>query len=855
MPVLQAHCSVLAGAGINELGSLGSMSINGNVVVPVGLVRPTVSEAQRRKVTLFQEAHQFRTGARGSRFVRISGTATLLTAQPLTLKVRGNPSRSAMLPPDLFLNVSYLVAQTLTLANGTNLILLDPLQHLIVLAEHLVVGSNVTVSYERAPHITAAVPPKPGKPGTPTQASPFSDGYRGSDGTAGVKGGIGQSFHSAPEIEIWTLDLTGTPAVDLRGQDGSQGGPGGPGGDGGNGGQGSNGKDAWVGCKYGPGNGGDGGIGGRAGDGGPGGNGAPGGRFQLFAPAGQLANLMSSGFFVSVDGGQAGAGGMPGVPGSGGSGGPPGGFPPSCSGVAASRRAGNAGGQGAVGQQGLAGQPGPVSGTDPIKLVPIQPYDFTTALLKPAIISLSTSYAHEGDQVSVNGKDLATTDVVRFQVDATSNVSCATTVFSNTAATFVVPAVAGGPRTLFIEQSDGTRTNLTTLYILPTINGIENGPRVRPGAVVKVFGTGLASGARILVNGLDVGPTTFIDPHTVSAVVIRPTAGIQPNPDGEVVDFQVALQDLTQSNTIQIVLDTYKIVVVGDSIAWGCGLTESEKFSTLVAQRVQQDNGGGIGVYSDVAAHTGAIIGRTVTQPAPELPGEVPTSGPTVFQQVQKLAARPSAPFVDLVLVDGGINDIGLNQIFDWMSTVDIASACVQYCLDDMKQLLSAVGAGFPTARVVVTGYYAPLSNESADNLAERFIVGFLAMFGFDAILAVKKSDLAKVYARCALFKSEANTRLAQAVSQTNAALGGAPRFFFADPSFHSTNAVFASVPWVFGIGSDLSPEDGMRRERAVICASESGDDGEVFCVRASMGHPNPMGAQAYAQAIYPYLS
>jgi hypothetical protein len=847
MAALQAHCALLLGAGISDLGALGKMGIGGNVIIPTGLIRPSVSGNQRRGVALFSEAYQIRRDARGAQFQKISGTAALLQAIPLTIGSR----RQGL---DLLVNVSYLVAETLTLAAGTNLILLNPLQHLIILADQLIVGPNVTITYERAPTATPAVPPKPEKPATPSQPAPFSQGGTGTGGIAGVHGGMGQSFNAAPEIEIWTLDIVGTPAVDLRGQNGGPGGTGGPGGDGGNGGQGSNGKDAWVGCKYGPGGGGNGGIGGRSGDGGLGGNGGPGGRFQFFAPSAEIASLVSGGFYFSVDGGQPGAGGAPGAPGAGGAGGPIGGYPPSCKGAAASRTVGTAGAPGPVGQPGPAGHAGPVSGSDPVKFVPIQPADFLTALAKPAIISLSTSYAHEGDQVSVNGKDLAATDIVKFQVSASVVVPCKTTVFSSTSATFVVPAVPGGPRAVFIEQSDGTRTNPSTLYVLPTVTGLENGPRVRPGTSTKIFGTGLAPGARLIINGMDMGATTYIDPHSVSAVIVRPSGGVQPNPDGEVVALQLALQDLTKSNATQIILDTYKMVVVGDSVAWGCGLTESDKFSTLVEQRVKQLSGGEIGVYREVAAHTGAIIGSGFTVLKPQLHGEVPSDWPTILQQVAAFAGQPNAQFVDLVLVDGGINDLGLSTLFDWESAVDLGAATAQYCLTDMKELLVAVGNTFPTARVVVTGYFAPLSSESADSGAEQLMIAILAASGFD-VHAVTASQREKVYLRCSFFQTQANNCLAQAVAATNTAFGGPARVFFADPQFGPSNAVFASVPWLFGLNADFSPQDAMKGDRAGYCATQASDDDKQFCVRASMGHPNRSGAEAYANAIYPFLA
>jgi len=70
---------------------------------------------------------------------------------------------------------------------------------------------------------------------------------------------------------------------------------------------------------------------------------------------------------------------------------------------------------------------------------------------------------------------------------------------------------------------------------------------------------------------------------------------------------------------------------------------------------------------------------------------------------------------------------------------------------------------------------------------------------------------------------------------------------------FTATNAALASNPWLFGIHADLtvSPEDPMAAERHQACDLFETD---IFqregCYRASAGHPNQRGAEAYADAI-----
>ena len=857
---LQKHLAVLQSMGITDLSALGPMKLQSNAMVPKGLVSPR-APADSAKLVLFHNASQKAPGA--GQFAKISGTATQLASQPLS-------ASSAKVSSDKLLDVAYLAAEWLDFADGTNIILAAPNMHLVILTKKLTVGNNVTFTYERLPVSQPAKKPKPmPKPAKPSKPESFSDGTRGTNGASGDPGDAGASFDPAPTIEIWTLELNGSPAVDLRGQDGGQGGAGADGGDGGDGGDGSNGVD-WGGS--GPGNGGDGGDGGKAGDGGQGGNGGWGGQFTLYAPQSFLTTFSSTGFFISVDGGAAGPGGMPGTPGSGGSAGARGTYSNTNRSKKLDRHDGSPGHMGAAGKQGPSGNAGHQSVTNPTKLIAIGPDEFTSALAKPAIIDLSVQtktsptppkgYGIEGDTVTITGKNFNKTDTVQMLDDNTGQpIPCNTVVSGDTLASFQIPQAPGGKRSFYMLQADGTKSNMDSVYIMPTLNHIEPGPRVRPGTTVKIFGTGFNKGARILITGQDgveqnVGPTDYLDSHTLQAKVVRPRGGMPNDAAGEKVNFGVALQDLTpqaHSNMIPIVLDTYRILVFGDSVAWGCGLGDSEKFSTLVMNEVTNRNGGGIGVYKTVAAHTGAIIGNGNSGSGPEQDGEVPRSFPTILQQVSKWESIPDAKDVDLVLVDGGINDVKIEHILNIFDPTDIAGATEQHCHQDMKSLLSAIAGAFSTARVVVTGYFPILSDQSDQTEGKKFMSVVIMIFGMSILPPLNPAEWKTLSDRCSLFNSAAKGALAKAVSETNSSLGGPPRIFFADPDFGPANAVFASDACLFGVNGDLSPQDGMAGPRAKSCEAQAKDELN-YCKHASLGHPNAKGALKYAQAIYPFL-
>jgi len=300
---------------------------------------------------------------------------------------------------------------------------------------------------------------------------------------------------------------------------------------------------------------------------------------------------------------------------------------------------------------------------------------------------------------------------------------------------------------------------------------------------------------------------------------------------------------------------TYRMVVFGDSIAWGQGLLEQDKFHTIVAQGLPAA-AGAPPIEKTVMAHSGAIIGAGVKTPANEKPlnGEVPTSYPTILDQVAAFADSPET--VDLILIDGGINDMGVGDILDPLTdTSDLQGWIETYCHVDMITLLDQVTAKFtlPTARIVVTGYYQILSEQSDRNLYNLFFkvmgVPLLNDLGED----LEGLVLAKTVKNCALFADLSAIALQNAVHEANASPAGNNRIVFVNPGFGPKNAVFANPTWVFGVNDDLdlSPQDEVVAARHAACDLDEHDPLQLLtCYRASAGHPNALGAQQYAARI-----
>ncbi|NNN37263.1 hypothetical protein HLK59_44415 [Streptomyces sp. S3(2020)] len=205
--------------------------------------------------------------------------------------------------------------------------------------------------------------------------------------------------------------------------------------------------------------------------------------------------------------------------------------------------------------------------------------------------------------------------------------------------------------------------------------------------------------------------------------------------------------------------DSLRVAVIGDSAMWGQGLRSQDKFAVLAARRIAAASGRTL-VVAISSARSGAKLvatddrnrRRTVQLPsgttrrvpsgdhyafydtfpaffttdaqaldffagrdesmADAIRPEVPSTFPTIEYQVARAGGRTAAA-VDLVLIDGSVNDVGLRNVLDpedGPSLDDIARAVRTFAFDRMKEVLGAARTTFPNAVMAVTGYYAPFS-------------------------------------------------------------------------------------------------------------------------------------------------
>ncbi len=418
---------------------------------------------------------------------------------------------------------------------------------------------------------------------------------------------------------------------------------------------------------------------------------------------------------------------------------------------------------------------------------------------------------------------------------------------------FFVELAAGRPETLVVSttRSDGTRSGQLVRIATPqdatVLREDEPGwslPEEARGHIAAGRGVfwllpATADGLRVTVAvalpSATISPIAMITFHTHTATDGAPLAGAR----------------------IEVATAFYYMVAVGDSAMWGNGLLEADKFRTLVANHIQRITGRR--VVTQVYAVNGAgILPAENTYPCNgQCAGEVPRGMTSIPEQVELIQ---SPELIELVLLDGCANDVGLNNILSGgITPEELADMTRMFCGAPMIELLEQVIDTTPAAQVVVTGYFPVLSSDSDVSDLEEF----LTAIG----VAVFADDLAELLdalvPNAESFVETSNAELRRAVDTVNDRLD-APRVAFASPNFGPQNATFASDAWLWGLTSRgnlsilsnfditlrLFPEDPKADTRANACGREGAWHDVLSCLFTSLAHPNVAGARAFANAI-----
>jgi hypothetical protein len=320
----------------------------------------------------------------------------------------------------------------------------------------------------------------------------------------------------------------------------------------------------------------------------------------------------------------------------------------------------------------------------------------------------------------------------------------------------------------------------------------------------------------------------------------------------------------------------FEFLVVGDSVIWGQGLREKEKFYHLTKEWLETEIfKNARRVNQKVLAHSGASINlRAVEAEALEraeisetefFHREINVSFPSITAQIE-LARReyenPSA--VDLIMLTGGITDVRLTQILNpTKSNDELRRDIRRHCGEAMFALLKQTTKNFPRALIALVGYYPPLSKYTP---ASRIFSNLLALYRvpqpFKAAVnnplnrRLLKYYRQKMIARSLLWANDSTAEFKNAVARINSEAGGERAIFIAAP-ITEESSLGAKNSMLYEIRKGKTG-DALEHERKTVCrstldqlrAATDLDFRTRTCELATVGHPNPDGAKAYSEAI-----
>ncbi len=309
----------------------------------------------------------------------------------------------------------------------------------------------------------------------------------------------------------------------------------------------------------------------------------------------------------------------------------------------------------------------------------------------------------------------------------------------------------------------------------------------------------------------------------------------------------------------------FKMVVLGDSVLWGQGLYEHQKTHTLVVAELKRL---GLEVECNFLAHSGAIIGEPDTpSELPPLDGpfanEVPVGEPTLFEQMETaLGGSETDENVKLVLMGGGVNDVDTTRIINPLNN-QLNEQIEDAFSRKMKLLIEKAYHDFPNAIIMVTGYYQMFSGVSEQVLVQNAVKGMGISIPLvpEVVGEIMVNVLGSVLTdplieRCTRFRDRSHECIRNTIVELTGIMPEVQgRVFFVDPHFKEENAVGAPESFLFGVNPDLSPQDPTdiaegRREACERHADRLSPIRQFAAPRATVGHPNPVGAQQYADVI-----
>lgn len=216
-----------------------------------------------------------------------------------------------------------------------------------------------------------------------------------------------------------------------------------------------------------------------------------------------------------------------------------------------------------------------------------------------------------------------------------------------------------------------------------------------------------------------------------------------------------------------------QMLVLGDSILWGQGLKTNDKTWHYV--KVWLEKSTGRQVVERIEAHSGAVIDRsTITDNLTSSNGEVNLGLLTISDQIDSALRFYSDPTtVELVLLSGCGNDVGVQKLLDASSIGEVDEMTKAKCGEPIEKLLLRLTTAFPSAQIILTGYYPFFSEQTKnDFVLKRLARRFFKSQRDDKIRTSDREVFERLKVNSIQWYQASNTTLAEAVNTINAELG-----------------------------------------------------------------------------------
>jgi hypothetical protein len=319
---------------------------------------------------------------------------------------------------------------------------------------------------------------------------------------------------------------------------------------------------------------------------------------------------------------------------------------------------------------------------------------------------------------------------------------------------------------------------------------------------------------------------------------------------------------------------------------WGLGLRSENKSWHQIEVWLAQHTGRP--VIERIEAHSGAVVEADSREASNgSVDGEVNVARPSIVDQLERaLRYYVNGREIDLVLVSGCVNDLGARYVLNAANaTEEIRLLTEAKCGPPMEKLLRRITSSFPSAYVIVTGYYPFVSEKTRNDVFMRGLTKRFYKAIPGAATLSQEVMFKRMVANSDQWYRSSNKGLDQAVKNVSAELSrrnAHGRVMFAEIHLGPEHSFRARKTQLWNFESSplrklmailsfgrilLRTNDETRKQRAASCKEfwkappnetpsqkKERKNEELLCRYAALGHPNREGALIYAEAIVEQL-